>query len=122
MVFKIDGFDIVPYIGEGGLKWQNNGVDGPDTGRTMDGLMQRDLVGYKARVDVECLWMSKDTAYMLHQYISPKFVTVVTDTCPWKAGTVSMEMYSNNAKQTCVTEYGDGTKLYADLSFPLIER
>ena len=122
MVFTIDGFDIVPYIGESGLKWQINGVDGPDTGRTMDGLMQRDLVGYKARVDVECLWMAKDTAYMLYQYITPKFVTVTTDTCPWQSGTVTMTMYSNNSKTTCVTEYTDGTKLYGDLSFPLIER
>ena len=115
MIFKINGFDIVPYISESGLKWSWNGVDGPDTGRTMDAVMHRDLVAIKARCDVECLWMPKDTAVLLQQYL-------ITDTVPWINGTVSMTMYSNNGKATCITEYTDGTKLYGDIAFPLIER
>lgn len=122
MVFRINGFDIVPYLAEGGAKWTWNGVDGPDTGRTMDAIMHRDLVAIKARCDVECLWMPKDLAVVLHQYITPKFVNVVTDTVPWMNGTVSLVMYSNNGKSTLITEYTDGTKLYGDIAFPLIER
>ena len=31
-------------------------------------------------------------------------------------------MYSNNLAATCLTEYTDGTKLYGDVEFPLVER
>ena len=122
MIFTINGFDLVPFLPESGVHWQWNGVDGPETGRTMDANMHRDFIGFKARCDVECLWMSKEDCVRLHNYIMPVFVTVITDTIPWISGTVTKTMYSNNGKSALVTEYTDGTKLYNDISFPLIER
>lgn len=122
MVFKIDGFDIVPYIGEGGLKWSWNGIDSPDAGRTLDTMMHRGLLAIKARCDIECLWMPKDKAVALHKILQPEFVTVITDTCPWISGTTTFKMYSNNGKATCLTEYTDGTKLFGDVTFPLIQQ
>lgn len=122
MIFTINGFNIVPYIEEGGVVWQNNGVDGPETGRTMDATMHRDFVGWKTRCDVSCVWMPKEIAYRLYQAIMPVWVTIVTDTIPWINGTVTKTMYSNNWKPKLLTEYTDGTKLYDDISFPLVER
>lgn len=122
MVFTINGVNIVPYIGEDSLKWSWGGVDSPDAGRTMDAKMHRGLVAIKARCDVGLFWMPKSAALAIHQAIMPEYVTVVTDTCPWKSGTATFEMYSNNVSQTCLTEYSDGTKLYGDLEFPLVER
>lgn len=122
MIFEIDGFNIVPFIGEGGIKWSWNGVDGPDAGRAMNALMYRGLVAIKARCDVSCLWMPKDKAVALNKKIMPEYVTVRTDTVPWEDGIVTMQMYSNNVASTCLTEYTDGTKLYGDVQFPLIER
>lgn len=122
MVFTIDGFDIVPYIGEDGIKWTANGIDGPDAGRTMDMTMHRGLMGYKSKCELSCLWMPKAVAVALHRVIMPEFVTVVTDTIPWESGTVTLTMYSNNIGSTLLTEYTDGTKLYGDLQFPLVER
>lgn len=122
MVFTINGFNIVPYIGEDGIKWQWNGVDGPDAGRTIDATMHRGLVAIKARADISCLWMPKAEALALHAAIMPEYVTVVTDTIPWISGTVTKQMYSNNGSSNVITEYTDGTKLYGDVQFPLIER
>lgn len=122
MVFRINGFDIVPYIGDEGISWQWSGVDSPDAGRTMDARMHRGLVAIKARCDIACLWMPKDRAVALHRVIMPEFVTVETDTIPWESGTVTKEFYSNNGSSKVLTEYTDGTKLYGDVTFPLIER
>ena len=116
------GISIVPYIGEEGIDWSWNGVDGPDTGRAMSAKMYRSLVDIKSKCNVSLLWMEKPTAVKIHKAIMPKYVRVITDTVPWIEGTVTFEMYSNNVSQKCLTEYTDGTKLYGDLEFPLIER
>lgn len=129
MVFTIisdntpsEGISIVPYIGEGGIEWSWNGVDGPDAGRTMDALMHRGLVAIKAKCQLSLLWMDKTVARSIHRAIMPEYVTVITDTVPWESGTVTYRMYSNNVSQKCLTEYTDGTKFYGDLEFPLVER
>lgn len=129
MIFKIissntptSGLDIVPFIGENGIKWQANGIDSDDAGRTQDMLMHRGLLGYKAKCQVACLWMNKDDAETLLQAIMPEYITVITDTIPWLTGTRTLEMYSNNFGATCLTEYTDGTKQYGDVEFPIVER
>ena len=129
MVFTIksdntdsDGLNIVPFIGEDGIKWTANGIDSDDAGRTQDMIMHRGLLGYKAKCQVACLWMDKNDIEPLLQAIMPEFITVVTDTIPWLSGTRTLTMYSNNFAATCLTEYTDGTKLYGDVEFPLVER
>lgn len=129
MVFTIisdntppEGINLVPYIGEEGLDWQWNAVDGPETGRVMSALMERALIAFKDKCEVSLLWMPKETAVMIHKALMVKFLTVITDTIPWEEGTVTKTFYANNGKQACLTEYTDGTKLYGDLTFPLIER
>lgn len=129
MIFKIissntpsAGLDIVPYIGENGIKWTANGIDAPDAGRALNMLMYRGLLGYKAKCEVACLWMDRADARTLMRALVPEYVTVVTDTIPWETGTQTLTMYSNNLSATCLTEYTDGTKLYGDVEFPLVER
>ena len=129
MVFTIksantsaNGLDIVPFIGENGINWTANGIDSEDAGRTQDLLMHRGLLGYKAKCKVACLWMDKSDIEALLQAIMPEYITVITDTIPWESGTKTLRMYSNNFAATCLTEYTDGTKLYGDVEFPLVER
>ena len=118
----VTGLDIVPFIGEDGLLWTANGIDSDDAGRTMDTLMHRGLLGYKAKCQVSCLWMDKADAEAVMQAIMPEFITVVTDSIPWASGTQTLTMYSNNIAAKCLTEYSDGNKLYGDVEFPLVER
>ena len=129
MVFTIhslgtgaNGLDLVPFIGEGGVKWTANGIDSSDAGRATDATMYRGFVGYKAKCEVSCLWMSKAEAYRVMQAIMPEYITVTTDTIPWRNGTVTMTMYSNNVSSTLATEYTDGHRLYTDMEIPLVER
>ena len=122
MVFEINGHDITPFIGEDGVKWTWSGVDGPKTGRAMNALMDRDLVAIKQRCDISCLWLKKTDIVALNSWIKPKFVTVRTDTMPDKQGVQTLEMYSNNVSATLSQEYTDGTQIFQDMAFPLIER
>lgn len=122
MIFTVDGIDIVPYIEADGIKWTPNGVDGPKAGRAMDALMYRGLIGYKARGDISCLWMKKEDAVSLYQSLMKEFFSVTTDTIPWENGTVTKTMYANNMPATLSEEYTDGTKIYQDMTFPLVER
>ena len=122
MVFTIDGFNIVPFLGEDGVKWTVSGLDSEDAGRVADGLMFRGLIGYKAKCEVSCLWVDKAHIKPLFDAIMPEYVMVVTDTVPWIEGIAVMQMYSNNIGATLLTEYSDGTKVYGDLEFPLVER
>lgn len=122
MVFTIGSLDIVPFIGENGVKWTLNGIDSSDAGRAQNALMYRGLVGYKAKCEIACLWVKKSDIRTLLNAIMPEFVTVTTDTIPWLSGTNTLTMYSNNIGATLLTEYTDGTQLYGDLEFPLVER
>lgn len=129
MIFRIisantpaNGLDIVPFIGENGIKWTANGIDSSDAGRAQDMTMYRGLLGYKAKAEIACLWMDKADVQPLLRAIMPEFVTVVTDTIPWENGTRTLTMYSNNIQATVLTEYTDGNKLYGDVEFPLVER
>ena len=129
MIFKIIsentprlGLSIVPWLVENGFSWTANGLDSEEAGRALDGTMYRGLKGYKAKCEITCGWMTQEDSEALLSAIMPEFVTVVTDTLPWTNETVTMEMYSNNMKATCLTEYSDGERLYGDVEFPLVER
>lgn len=122
MIFEIDGFDIVPFIEENGITWTPNGIDGPDAGRVLDGDMERDLLCYKADGQISCVWMTKEQTLELYRHIMPEFVTVRTDTIQWIDGVVTKRMYSNAAPATLGEEYTDGTKIYQDIQFPLVEK
>lgn len=128
MIFKIkssntsaSGLNIVPWIAENGVQWTRNGIESPDAGRTLDMTMHRGLLGFKAKAEVACVWMNQADVATLLNAIAPETVTVTTDTLPWTTSTVTMTMYSNNNKGTILTEYTDGTKLYGDVVFPLVE-
>ena len=56
----IDGTDITPYIKYQGVKWTRNDIDGPNAGRTLSGLMVRDRVATKIRLDITCRPITSD--------------------------------------------------------------
>ena len=116
------GLNIVPFIGQNGIKWTNNGIDSADAGRVQNGLMFRGLITTKAKCEISCLWMNKGDVCSLLQAIMPEYVTVVTDTIPWINGQAVLTMYSNNFGASIVTEYSDGERVYGDVEFPLVER
>lgn len=120
MQVLINGTDITDYIAFGGLKWSRNDVDDPDTGRTMDGTMQRGRVATKIRLDITCRMLNSTEISTLLNLIQPEFVTVVYDDPMY--GTVTKIMYANNNPATYQILYENGEEYWSGVTFPLIER
>lgn len=132
---SIDGNDITDLIAYQGVKWSRNDVDGPSAGRTISGLMIRDRVATKIRLDITCRPLTGDELRTLMNLLLPEFVTVTYDDPLY--GIVSKTMYANNhgaqfmlKKQPHVSELWrmchdtepDPVEYWTSVSFPLIER
>lgn len=117
MVLKIDGVDITPYIEQRGIKWQRNDIDGPASGRTMDGTMHRDRVTSKVRLDITCLPLTSADAKTVLNAIYPEYVVV--EYLDPMYGLVTKTMYSNNNPATYINAKTDK---WEGITFPLIER
>lgn len=122
MTFNVGGANIVPFIALGGLSYQLSDIDDPETGRMMDGTMRRGKITDKEKWKIKCR-SDLTTAematiiplishqYVTCQYLSPRSNTIVTKT-----------MYVGDRTAAHYVERADGTILWKDLSFSLIER
>lgn len=120
MTLTINGASIVQYIAFGGIKWQRSDIDGPNTGRGMDGKLIRDRIAIKARLDVTCRPLTAAELSALMSLIEPEWVTV-RYTNPMTNSLVTKTMYSNNVPATFLIRRADGTELWSGVTFPLIE-
>jgi hypothetical protein len=117
MILKINGLDITPYIEQKGIKWTRNDLDGSNAGRTMDGIMHRERVSSKVRLDITCLPLRSEDAAIVLNAIYPEYVEV--EYIDPMYGRVLKTMYSNNTPATYIDTVTD---LWEGISFPLIER
>ena len=130
---KIDGTDITNLVAHKGVKWSRNDIDGPSAGRTISGLMIRDRVATKIRLDITCRVMNSDELNMLLNLIMPEFVQV-TYNDP-QDGLVTRTMYANNNSAEFLLRKHYSTpeelwyfvpksdeELWYNISFPLVER
>ena len=106
LVLEIDGFDIVPYISFGGVKWQRSDVDGEGAGRTLDGKLRRNRVATKRRLDITCRPLNAAETSKVLTAIMPEWVSV---------------RYSNNNPATFQMKQRNGDELWGGITFPLIE-
>lgn len=129
----IDGTDITNLIAYQGVQWKRNDIDGPNAGRTLSGLMIRDRVSTKIRLDITCRILTLDELRPLLNLIYPEFVNVTYDD-PME-GTVTKVMYANNNGAQFLKRQSFDKPLNAwyvsdkppieywdNVSFPLIER
>lgn len=118
MKLVIGGTDITHFVARDGVKWSRNDVD-KDSGRTLDGRMQRGRVATKVRLDVTLVPMNETNLRPILQKLMP-VSTQVTYTDPLE-GEVTKEMYANNHSVKLVVEDSNGERIYKDIEFPLIE-
>lgn len=116
----IDGNDITPAIAYQGVKWSRNDVDGPNAGRTMSGLMVRDRVATKIRLDITCRPLKLDELRFLLNLILPEFVQVTYEDPMY--GLVTKTMYANNHSAQIYQHMSDDSEVWFNVSFPLIEK
>ena len=120
MEFLIDGVDFASYLTAGGLRWQRNDLDGANAGRTLDGRMHRDRVATKSKLTVQLRPLTDGELGRVLRAIAPQYVTV-TYPDP-QAGRRTAVFYSNNAAAEATVACADGTLLWTNIQFPLIER
>lgn len=118
---SIDGTDITNLIAYQGVQWKRNDIDGPNAGRTLSGLMVRDRVVTKIRLDITCRQLTLPEVRMLLNLLMPEFVSVTYDD-PMD-GLVTRTMYANNNGAQFLFARDEDTKEWWDnVSFPLVER
>lgn len=118
---NIDGTDITHLIAYQGVQWKRNDIDGPSAGRTLSGLMIRDRVATKIRLDITCRQLTLDETRMLLNLLMPEFVSVTYDD-PMD-GLVTRTMYANNnGAQFLFARDNDTKEWWDNVSFPLVER
>lgn len=132
---SIDGIDITGMIAFQGLKWTRADVDGPSAGRTLSGLMIRDRVATKIRLDITCRPLKSAELRTLLNLLLPEFVQVTYDDPMY--GLVTKTMYANNnPAEFCMRkEYVPPQQWYIchdsepepeeywfNVTFPLVER
>lgn len=118
---SIDGTDITNLIAYQGVQWKRNDIDGPNAGRTLSGLMVRDRVATKIRLDITCRQLTLPEVRMLLNLLMPEFVSVTYDD-PMD-GLVTRTMYANNnGAQFLFARDGDTKEWWDNVSFPLVER
>lgn len=120
MVFQINGIDVTPYIALEGLKWKRNDLDGPNSGRAMDGTMYRDRVATKFRFDVTCRPLTAQEAATILSLIQPEYITV-TYTDPLTNTVKTNQAYSNNVPAQFLMKI-KGIEYWGGITFPIIER
>ena len=120
MTLTINGTDMTPYIAYGGIKWQRSDIDSPNTGRTMDGTMQRGRVTTKIRLDITCRLLKASELQIVLNTILPEYVTVTYDDPMY--GLVTKTMYSNNNPASYQIKKPSGLEFWSGVSFPLVEK
>lgn len=121
MTLTVNGIDITPYIAFRGLKWQRNDVDGWDAGRAMDGVMYRQRIGTKIRLDITCRPMKTSEISVVLNAIQPEYVTVTYDD-PLYGNNRTATFYSNNNPASFLIKKDNGDEYWDSVSFPLVER
>lgn len=119
MTFLINGLDVSPYVAYKGFKWTRNDIDGPDAGRTMDGMMHRLRVTTKIRLDITCRPLTTEETRILLPAILPEYVNVTYDDPMY--GRVTKLMYSNNNPASFLMRKPNGTEWWDGITFPLVE-
>lgn len=115
-VFQVNGSDV-PVPSEFG--WSIQDVSAPDSGRTLDGLMQKERVTRKEKIQLK--WNGKspeDTATILQAFADEYFD--VTYVCPLTNSVVTKQFYCGD--QSAPYYWWCNGGLLESVSFNIIER
>lgn len=118
---KINGVDVTEYIEMNGMKVTRNDIDSSNAGRTLDGTMHRGRVTQKKKIEVKCRPLKQAESEVLLTLINPEYVTVdYVD--PQLGARYGIQFYSNNVPASLLYINPEGTAVWKDISFPLVER
>ena len=120
--YRVNGIDMVPFLIQGGIVWADEDIDGSDSGRTMDGVMHRELIATKDKHTLRYRELDLDEIRYVKSAFTSQYVTVETNFHPGVAGNLIFTMYNSSRKAATsyLDEEGNARFVMEDIS--LIER
>lgn len=112
------GVDIIGLIEE--IKWSENDLDAPNSGRTLDGLMHRGKTTSKHRADIKLIPETASAINPALSVIRNEYFYCYTDLLP--EGELTMQMYNSARSGGVMIVNTDGVIVHKDVAFNIIER
>lgn len=100
--FRVNNVNILPYLTESGLVWEENDIDADGSGRTLDGVMHRGIVARKDKYTLTFRKLTLSEIRTVLNAINTTYMTVETNIHP-KKGTVNQQMYNSSRKGAVFT-------------------
>ena len=117
---SLDGLDITEDIEE--IKWSENDLDAPNSGRSLDGMMQRGKVTSKRRADIKLRDLKAVRANQILSVLRNQYFTCETDLAPSSGSGLVMQMYNSTRSGSVRIVNTDGKVVHKDIAFNIIER
>lgn len=116
--FKVDGVDM-PCPSKWDVGYQD--ISQPDSGRTLDGKMQKNRIGQKVKIELEWKGVSDEDASTILTAFDPEFVDITyRDT---KTNSIlTKNFYTGDRKGATYWWNPDSGWTYSTISFNVIER
>jgi hypothetical protein len=114
----IGSLDITEFIAANGFKWERNDIDSPNSGRDMNGLMRRNIIARKDKMQITCRSLTSAQLRTLFNTLNAANVSV-TYTVP--GNTTRTATFYNSKKSAGVVQDVGQAILYEGVSFDLIE-
>lgn len=116
----LNGLDITEDIEE--IKWSENDLDAPNSGRTLNGLMERGKVTSKRRADIKLRDLKAVRANQILSVLRNQYFICQTDLAPADGTDLIMQMYNSTRSGSVRIVNTDGKIIHKDISFNIIER
>ena len=116
--FKVNGVDM-PCPSKCDIGYQD--ISDPDSGRTLDGLMHKNKVGQKVKIDLEWLGVNDADAATILTAFDPEYFSVTYHDAKTNTN-VTKNFYAGDRK--CTPYWWNDTNdfTYSSISFNIIER
>lgn len=119
-VLRINGVDFTPYI-KPRMKYGWNALDGDEAGRTLDGIMRRDWISDKTKIEISLIPINDETFWSFDDFFrGAPDLTVEFQGSP-KSKLRTINCY-NSSLQGALYTVKDNDALWTDASFNLIEK
>lgn len=111
---------IAPLIEE--IKWSENDLDSPNSGRTLDGKMHRGKVTSKRKAEIKLLPAKAADINVILVVLRNQYFYVDTDLVPADSDLYHVQFYNSTRSGGIQIVTTDGQIKHKDVSFNIIER
>lgn len=116
--FKVNNVDM-PCPSKCDIGYQD--ISAPDSGRTLDGLMWKNRVGQKVKIELEWLGVSDEDAATILTAFDPEYVDV-TFRDPKSNSIQTKNFYTGDRKGVTYWWSDDDDMTFSSIAFNIIER